>query len=185
VPRRLPSALGLSTAMETVGARSAEDMPTLGVDHLAGVVVWGDLGRIVAEPQEARGLIVGDLAGLNTPGFELQSLSPGGILIESLSLAQSVGGGRVEFSIVTGSVTAFSAPGLKLDVGGVATKSLHRPDPLVGVIPGSESANSFSLTPPIRIYVPSGAFFAARANVFGPVTLSYRVIWREIPDSQR
>ena len=152
---------------------------------LQGTVQVLDLSRSVAsEPVEARAISYNNVAG--GPGAygigALQSRSPGGLLVERVSiLAPTLApfpSTQVFFAVLAASpFTGVPSAAAKVDVGGIATRSLvTRASQATPFAPQMQFGKAFES---YSIFVPPGSFLAFQVLVD---PLEMFVAWRELQE---
>lgn len=165
-------------------------------EQIVPVVIYADLSTTIAsEVLEARAVMFQGING--APGLfgviELQCLSAGGLVVESLTYFQPTATAVLDLAAFTigplpGSIGAALPGPSRADVGGEPTVSSVRSSREAVFNPNGSDTSGFAITInavnilPTRIYVPPGFFFAlwsANATAF-----SASIVWRELSEIQ-
>ena len=159
----------------------------------------GDVDRIGSEPFEARGHASADIAGVlgRLATWELQSVGPGGTVIESIQSSASQIGADSKLIIRLADTPAIATEpdaveAVVTNLGGVMARSRFwgMSNPNAFIDPSVNNVRVVSSFPfgqgqlaiaQRRIFVPPAAFFALQLNdVAAPANVAFT--WREVPE---
>jgi len=182
----------ISSILRALGSRSRQ-VPSLDAGALIPVVVMGDFSLTLAsEVVEARGVVPGDFltqAAGSWCGFYVQSLSPGGLVVEYHDhlVTSAIWFRSDEVPWAGGSFTKAIFP-----TGGGSIQSRYNaisvepdPPPNIPLLDGGatwSSAQTSLAGPLVRWWVPAGSFF----GLYNPSVnmLVPNIRFREIPEAQ-
>lgn len=207
LPPRLPPNLGITSTLSRLGLKGGA-LPTLGAESIVPVMIYGDASESIAsELVEARGAVhvFRPFLAVTYGVFEIQSLAPGGIVIESLILVAAetfapVVGIAPVFTISLGARVTTGAASLSqfANIGGERCVSLLFSENIGPgfPVPITNEQAQFPLVNfeqrvadawqwvqfPSRIYVPPGQFAAFVGPFEEPVQMG--LVWRELADIQ-
>jgi len=170
------------------------------VDQLVPTVTMYDVSALVSAPIEPRGLAGFEIESLSVPApnpftlvMALQSLGPGGILIDFLALQSTPIDGldRAWSLLITDIDVIALLPNLQqLNVGGTPTRTNIRAGELLhttGLAGGAAFLPSdVTIRAAPRFFVPAGLFVyiqGPRGGAAGGESLTATISWAELPAS--
>jgi len=168
-------------------------LPDIALSSYIPVLVMGDFSKTLSsEPIEARGFsaeIIAAAPGARYGTFTLQSVAPGGIIIEHIRLSLPAYGGVDGAFYIRLQTTPFSAAPLMQvqNIGGRTVGSRVYADQEilravtdsseVGFEPSSRTVNLAQA----RFYVPAGSFLICQSAI-AATPFGYVVAWRELAE---
>lgn len=168
-------------------------LPDIALSSYTPVLIMGDFSKTLSsEPIEARGFsaeIIAAAAGARYGTFTIQSVAPGGIIIEHIRLSLPAYGAPDGSFYIRLQTTPFSAAPLMLvqNIGGRSVRSRVYGDQEILRVTADSSQVGFEPNArtvdlaQARFYVPPGSFLICQSVV--PATpFGYVVAWRELAE---
>lgn len=167
----------LSAVQRALGMKVGVGLPSMGTDIMIPTVRLADFSKSFAsEAFEARGVYA-----LNARAHEIQSIAPGGIVVERLRIT-GIANTLVTAGVFPTKQIASAANLARMDVGGTPTTSrvFNEPISAAGAPFGTHLSLAASGEYEVAVswFVPSGSFLAFNITL-STGTLEFQ--WREIP----
>lgn len=141
-----PNTFAAGEAFRLLGVKGGQ-LPGVAVDQYQPVIVMGDFSSgLSSAPIEARGMTSSRIGAVSNrhAQWQIQSLGPGGIIIETLIAKVDAGDDFVDLGIFeTAPIAGATTLGHTDNIGGVAVRSIVRQ--------GNQNANRFPLPPRIQL----------------------------------
>lgn len=189
---KVDTTLAVSSALNALGVKGGE-LPQLETSFYQPVMVMADLSKnLSSEPIEARGFagyFITAGSGSRSGAFQLQCISRGGLVIETLFLSLPQYAGVGGFFVCCRETTPqpfLSGRIPYMQAGGRDARSLVDVDTLITsisqevVIPIEVGARSWAAEN-LRLYVPAGSFFKCQAGI-NATAFTFTIQWRELAD---